>query len=185
MDLSWLQNFGLGETQLPDLAGAFSGRLTIAGGGRCVWSDLEGHWNGDVMCVNDIGMHFPGQVRHWYSNDAKMLAKWSAARRPLLVARQERAILHHSCNPGHIHWPWPGHGSSGLNAVYTGLGLGYDEIFLAGMPLDDSGHYFDPPWVKTNFVREVPERYWIRARDHIFKGRVKSLSGRSKEILEG
>ena len=89
-------------------------------------------------------------------------------------------------------WPWPGHGTSSLNGCYTGLALGYDEIVLCGAPLDDSGHYFDPPTWHTNFVREIPDvdrggviqpRYWSEAKARIFDGKVKSMSGRTRDLL--
>lgn len=87
-----------------------------------------------------------------------------------------------------VVWPWPGFGTSGFNAVLTGLGLGYEEIILAGIPLDDSGHYFDPPNTRTKFTQEVPTlngelKHWADAERNLFKGRVKSLSGRTREVL--
>lgn len=169
-----------------------SGKLLIVASGRCVWDDLERyardqeiHFNGDVMAVNDVGMHLPCELTHWYSNDWKMLPKWVEARRPRFK-KKYGPVQTHSCYGGAKYvWPWPGHGTSSLNAVYTGLALGYDEIVLAGVPLDNSGHYFDPPWVNSNFSNEVPNkggqlRYWNR---QIFEGKVKSLSGRTRELL--
>jgi hypothetical protein len=174
---------GISKNQFP-IKTKYSGELLIVGSGRCVWDDLDRGNNGtyyyvpDVMCINDMIMHFPGVVKHAYSNDYKMLPHWVSARRPRYKKDLSESIIQHSCNSG---WPWPGHGSSGLNAVYTGLALGYDSITLVGIPLDDSGHYFDPPWKKTNFTKEVPERdgqvkYWQFAINNIFNGKVKSLS---------
>ncbi len=173
-------------------------RMVVVGGARCVWDDLalvgirggEDNNGYDVMCVNDIVMHYPGRVFHFYSNDHRWMPKWIAARREL-HSRKYGGIRHtHSCRTGGQHsWPWPGHGSSGLGAVYTGLAMGYTSIVLCGVPLDDGGHYFDPPWVKTNFNREVGVKgngdmmYWQGARDKVFEGRVKSASGRTRELL--
>lgn len=173
------------------------GKLLIVAGGRCVWDDISqlNVNNYDVMCVNDIIMHFPYRINHAYSNDHIWLPKWIAARRPRYVKDFHENIVTHTCGIGSGSmsiWPWPGHGTSSLNACYTGLALGYDEIVLAGAPLDDSGHYFDPPDVRTNFIREVPARgediniprYWQGAVA-TFAGRVKSLSGRTKNLLGG
>lgn len=184
------ESIGLSKNQLPKVK-TFEGKLLIVGGGRCVWDDLQKISTNDfdIMCVNDIIMHLPYRINHAYSNDHYMLPNWISARRPRYKKDFEENILVHTCQTGGgIVWPWPGHGSSGLNAVYTGLALGYTEIVLAGIPLDDSGHYFDPPWVKTNFVKEVGLRdgeikYWSNAQKHIFNGRVRSLSGRTKELL--
>lgn len=198
-----LEHFGLSRMDLPKIEGKYSGKLLIVAGGRCVWDDLEGFavpakhgqvsidWPGDVMCVNDIGMHLPCKIDHWYSNDGNMLPCWNMARRPEFKRLNETIQLHSFMDKPNIwKWPWPGHGGSGLNSVYTGLGLGYDEILIAGMPSDDSGHYFDPPWVQTNFTKEVApqkdhhvNRFWQNAINHCFEGRVKAISGRTGEWL--
>lgn len=198
---------GLANMDFPSIKGRYSGKLLIVAGGRCVWDDIKElglavpckhgaeaiEWDGDVLCVNDVGMHFPHRVDHWYSNDGKRLPLWRQARRPNFRFREE--IQLHSFmvtppNSGIWKWPWPGHGGSGLNSVYTGLALGYDDITICGMPSDDSGHYFDPPWVQTNFTKEVPpqvdcevNRWWKTANNRIFKGRVRAVSGRTKAWL--
>ena len=179
---------GVSENQFPKIRG--SGPL-IVGGGRCVWEDfnkLGRKWDGDVLTVNDITMHFPLRVKHAYSNDKFMLPRWVSARRPRYRINFEESINLHSCNEAKYQWPFPGHGSSGLNACYVGVGMGYSSIILIGIPLDNSGHYFDPPWVQTNFEREVPQgrvtgvRYWENAVK-IFDGKVKSMSGRTRELF--
>jgi len=164
------------------------GKLLIVGSGRCVWDDLlkVNPLHFDVMAVNDMIIHYPGPLKHAYSNDWKMLPHWVNARRPRYVKDWGRPISH-TCH-GNKSWPWPGHGTSSLNAVYTGLALGYSEIVIAGVPLDDGGHYFDPPWVKTNFTKEVGMRdgemkFWANAKREVFDGKVTSLSGRTKELL--
>lgn len=172
------------KRDFPSIAGSCSGCVVILGSGRHVWDDLENAagWK-EAICVNDVGMHFPGLVKHWYSNDIHMLPRWIAARRPRYVRDFGPVIETHSCTLGARHiWPWPGHGSSSLNAVFTALALGYEKIVLCGVPLDDNGHYFDPPWVTTNFAREGTVRHW-RLMAPKFEGRVKSMSGISREIL--
>lgn len=166
----------------------------ILAGGRCVWDDVmkasqftEG-W--EVMLVNDIIMHWPYRFHHAYSNDHHWLHRWISARRPQ-HQRNDGDFLVHTCTVGtgrEIIWPWPGHGTSSLNAVYTGIALGYDQIVLCGVPLDSSGHYFDPPWVKSNFHNEVKDRdgkprYWENAARTVFDGKVKSMSGRTRDLL--
>ena len=114
------------------------------------------------------------------------------ARRPKFKSDSEynegQPILTHSCNKGaKYYWQIPGHGTSGLNAVYVGLLLGYDEIVIVGMPLDNTGHYFDAPWEKSNFEKQVPFKdgsikYWKDAIPK-FEGKVKVVSGRLSAIL--
>jgi len=197
------QRFGYGpETEWPETAGWYSGGLIIVGSGWNVWDDLSCGHHGDVMCINDIGMHYPREFEHWYSNHHNQLVTWLEARR---FRYKDKAPELHSCQGApqfkhgkpRNHWPWPGHGTSGLNAVYTGIALGYERIVLAGVPLDDKGHYFDPPeghWLQngkwSNFTREVPERddgprFWDDANKDIFQGMVRSISGRTLELLGG
>lgn len=180
------ETFGINPAQFPKFQKC-SGRLLIVATGRCVWDDVEKAEYDEVMCVNDMIMHFPGKVNHIYSNDHHYLNYWAQARRPTYPG----GFLKHTCQVGEstqLIWPWPGHGTSSLNAVYTGLALGYDKIILAGIPLDDSGHYFDPPWVKSNFTNEVSDKdsglhYWSNAKKQVFEGKVSSLSGRTKKLL--
>ena len=167
----------------------------IAAGGRCVWDDIAkiriNTQEHDVMAINDVGMHLPYKLAHWYSNDNVLLPYWFGARRPKFRREldQFQPIELHSCHAGmKHHWKIPGHGTSGLNAVYVALLMGYDDIVIVGMPLDDSGHYFDAPWEKSNFSKEVPDRddglrYWSGAAERLFDGRVKAVSGRLLQIL--
>lgn len=194
------QAFGLSDRHFPqDMVGKFTNKwLVVVGGGRCVWDDLarlgvrgdEGQNGYDVMTVNDITMHMPGRVLHVYSNDHRWLPKWIEARRELITRKYGPIRYVHTCGAGAKYcWPWPGHGSSSLGAVYTGLAMGYSKVVLCGVPLDNSGHYFDPPWKQTNFEREVGTQpngemmYWANAKNKIFQGRVKSMSGRTRELL--
>ena len=193
-------NLGIPADRYPEkmLDRFLNKRLIVVGGARCVWDDMAlvgvrggADNNGyDVMCVNDIVIHYPGRVLHFYSNDHRWMGKWIDARRELHTRKYGTIRFTHSCGAGGEHtWPWPGHGSSALGAVYTGLAMGYSQIVLCGIPLDDSGHYFDPPWITTNFKREVGKMdngnmmYWQGARDKTFENRVKSCSGRTRDLL--
>lgn len=183
-------NLGIPKSEYPDLEGTESGTLVICGGAKCVWDDVfacsrlmpskmvRELIDCDIMTVSDITMHFHGKVKHAYSNDHEQILRHCHNRRDTLV--------HEYGKPEHVHsrliWPWPGQGSSGLGAVYTGLGLGYDSITLCGIPLDGSPHYFDPPWATSNVGKE-DIKHWEKARDNVFDGKVKSMSGRTCELL--
>jgi len=191
-------SFGIDQKYMimPEIAGTYSGLLIIASGGRGVWDDLKRAGmarNHDatphVMCVNEMIMFYPGDITHAYSNNHRFLPKWIETRRDQYQSRYEKRIQTHSNKKGGEHtWPWPGHGTSSLNAVYTGLELGYDKIWLCGVPLDDSGHFWEAPWEKTNFVHEVADRdgeikYWSNAKKNIFEDKVWSFSGRTMNLL--
>lgn len=179
--------FGITPNQFPDpyKTPQYTGSLLIIGGGRCVWDDLarvDHSIERDVMCVNDIIMHYPGDIDHVYSNDNRMLPKWVAARRPRFAIEAQKTPILHSCNSlaDGVVWPFPAHGTSGLGAVYVGLALGYTDIVLCGIPMDGSGHYFDPPGGKTNYSGGM--RYW-RNSVPVFNGMVRSMSGLTRDLL--
>lgn len=188
---------------LPSIAGSCSGPVIVVGGGRCVWDDLAAvptvlRCEADFMCVNDIGCHLPHPFQHWFSNDDHQLAYWVGARRRQYwsLSSPKLHTLVDSRNDAAVAWPFPGQGSSARGACFVALGLGYDFVLLCGVPLDDSGHYYDPPlghpiwnWaggIRTSrFTNEAKDRHWTDARDQVFDGRVRSMSGRSREILGG
>lgn len=186
-------NLGIPSHQYPlKWVDAESGPCIVVGGGRCVWNDIQRaqRFARSVITINDITMHLPMKIDHVYSNDHLWLPKWKAARRDMLEKQfGETGPTHSNTVGGDITWPWPGHGSSGLGATYTALALGYSPVVLCGIPLDDSGHYFDPPWVESNFLREVPlkgnstMKYWHDARERVFQGKVFSMSGRTRDLL--
>lgn len=178
---------------MPPQAKTKSGSLLICGSGRCLWDDVS-QWQhlkhppfDGIMTVNDTVMYLPWQVNFAYSHDDVQLVHWVKGRRRKYLNNFGCDIELHSvthCNSeGVVEWPFPSSGSSGLGAAYVGVAMGYSRIVLAGLPLDDSGHFYDPPWVKTNFIRESRERHWREANERLFKGRVRSFSGRSREIL--
>ena len=170
--------------------------LIVAATGHTLWSDLrEAPTDGaDVLAIKDAIVHYPDPVHHGFSQHADQLLHFIEIRkmRNPSVRRQANEIMAHTSNdrqyPGVHAWNLPGHGTSSLGAVYVGLALGYGRIVLCGCPLDDGGHYYDPPWVKTHFVKRIPDRsagprHWEHAAKCVFKGRVKSMSGRTRELL--
>lgn len=151
------------------------------------------------MCVNDVILHYPGDIHHLASCDGPMLTKWWAARRPPYKQRFHVNPRMHTVDNEQSGvarnvelWSFSGGGTSGLFACYVGLYLGYDEIILCGIPIDNTGHYWECPWEKTNFQREIANkngvirgdgrRFWTNAKEK-FAGRVKSMSGFTKDLL--
>ena len=188
----------IGCQKLPECAGEYEGTLLIVSSGRCVWEDVRTfRLECDVLAINDMIPHWPGPLKHCYSNHGDGLSDWLRAT-PFHYKKYRENVQMHSFKEMHIknyyHWPVPGRGSSGLCAILVALGLGYDEIFVAGMPLDESGHFTDPPndhplWddsrrKPSNFVRESPDRLWeplIKCEEF---NRVHFLSGRIKDLCD-
>jgi len=158
----------------------------LLAGGRSVWQDFKDfacgwHSDFDIMCVNDVGMFWPNHLEHWFSLHGDQFSGWCAVRE----FHYKPAKYLHACAPNNraIVWPVPQGGTSTMSAVYTALVMGYKQVVMCGAPFSDDGHFFDPLDRTSNFKHEaLPER-WIRARDTIFEGKVKSMSGLSREIL--
>lgn len=167
-----------------DFRPAYAGRLLVLGCARCLWDDLHAamamygppeSWH--IMAVNDSIAYCPFPVEHGYSDHADLLQGWADRSRftPALHTSTQDAPT------GIRRWPWPRHGTSTLGAVYTGLALGYDDIVLCGVPLDGTGHFYDPFWLTTPQM-QGEERYWRNAVDNVFKDRVRSMSGLTRKL---
>lgn len=148
-------------------------KLLIVGSARCLWDDLKalGSWDHDIMVINEAGCFFHRPFQHWASLHPEMF-RFS----PYIYPRTERSegvtrylprfdCQYHTQRPDlEATLPlrvWPDShkgGDSGLFALYVGLGLGYAEIVLAGVPQDGNRHFYDAPYeedeeFKANWCR--------------------------------
>lgn len=184
--LGW-EAFGVrGQGDLPPLSGECSGALLVCASGRTLWGDLARYpHRGDVMAVNWAGCHLPVKIDHWASLHGDMLAHWLALH---ALWRHEGHIWSHSVGgaPG-IESAWdfdPPPSCSGLFATLVGLALGYERVILAGCPETLDGHYYDPPGQPGSYTNNAGhDAMWRQARDRVFAGRVRSLSGRTRDWL--
>ena len=172
----------------PARLGSRHGSLLILGGGRTVWDDFARvrPWGGEIMAVNDIGAHLHDRVDHWVTLHFEYLPGWRTYRRRHCYGEGFMPVCHSHRVAEGVDVAWElGNvgGTSGLFASYIGLMLGYERIVLGGMPMTNDGHYFDPPWVGTDFADRATQLCWEQARDEIFEGRVQSLSGRTRDWL--
>lgn len=202
----YFAQYGGKQFELPKIAGSYEGkRLAICADAAGVWDDLErlgarsDRARGkveldaiDFMVINKLGETFPGNIEHWYSNEANLLKNFEAARRHEYRKEFSTAWHTHSNHRGaKWHWPLGGHGTSGLSAVLVGLLLGYERIVLCGMPLDDGPHNGEPPWRGCKFESaEVASPvgggipvHWKNAIEYAFQGKVRSMSGRTAKWL--
>lgn len=166
-----------------------SSPVLILGSAASLWWDLAelGDWPGSVMAVNRAGVSYPGRIDHWVSLHPEQLGGFMAERDGF-----GRAI---DCTT----WCQRGHpetrvdvvpqaiccsGSSGLYAVRIALRiLKARRVVLAGMPMDDSPHFYDAVGRRSgpSFVPYRPE--WRRAARDEFADRVRSLSGWTSGLL--
>ena len=194
------------EFDLPAIAGKYDGKkLAIAADGHNVWEDFEklgfkstrgrgkverDGW--DIMTVNKMVETLPGHIEHAYSNEPRLLKKFIDARRNEYSKEFSGPSHTHSGNKG-AKWIWPhgGWGTSGLGACIVAIGLGYSEIVICGMPLDNGPHNGEPPWRKCRFetaeaadqVNGNPPMHWQNAMELAFDGKVTSMSGRTRQWL--
>lgn len=182
-----------GTNALPKIAGRYSGGCIVCADAACIWDDLErfgcASGNGvykfgwDFIAVNRLVEVFPGRIEHAYSNSGAVLNRFIAARRQEYANEYPIVATHSRDRETDWTWPWHGGGTSGLGATLCAVGLGYNPIVLAGMPLDNGPHNGEPHWRTTNIQSESDDGpHWERAIK-LFNGRVKSLSGRTRDWL--
>lgn len=187
----------------PACAGNYNGPAVVLGSGRCIWDDMA-KVDFDlvqVIAINNMIMHYKGRLHHGVSLHPEEPPLWRQLR---WTNQCEQSYVHthsHRLPENNDNLPpyefktrhgldyiWEVEGgrggSSGLFACMVGLALGYSKIVLAGIPLDASGHFFDPPGKKvTQFTGQNITWEWENARDKYFRDRVRSLSGRTRDIL--
>ena len=177
---------------LPDVAGTKSGDLLIMGIAACLWDDLSRYdhlHTGDRMAVNEAMIHYPERLDHGVSLHADQM--YGLAFKQFFHGAHKGwpVIQTHAHIPNHaVKYVWPltrDGGTTGLFAVLVALLMGYDRIILAGSPVDDSPAFYHPaPYPKDlSYGRQIIRDEWQRAIDGCFGGRVKSLSGWTREQL--
>lgn len=169
----------------------------------CVWDDLGRLTDKgaladkfDFIAINNVIPFIPFPIQHVASYHAEFLPHWLEIRR-LMVHKKEPHIHSHGAYrnpkpPVSFMWDFEfGGGSSGMLATLIGLAIGYRQVILAGVPLDDSHRFHDCSWAKVAELSHMHGNYlsktlfieWHSAMETIFDGRVKSMSGRTREWL--
>lgn len=198
----YLRTYGASYRPKPPGSLQYSGGLVVCGDAACIWSDLESFgcrsdnsvakdgW--EFMTVNKLVEVFPGHIEHAYSHSAQALESFINARRHEYREEFVGPRYTHSLHSGtDVTWNWSGHGTSSLGAALTAVALGYDRVVLCGIPLDNGPHNGEPHWRKTHFETSEAvsnpatgmDDHWKRAVDLAFEGKVKSMSGRTRQWL--
>lgn len=182
----------------------------MIGGGRCVWDDLERFgdmqyagtkrrgpdgdkldyakdFKGARFAVNDIGQHYMGHIDHWCTLHPEFMGGWLHFRQTHVMSGGQSPMTHSDKHSHNIDTWWQLNtmeGTSGLLGVFVALLMGYDPVIVAGIPMDGTGHYFDPPgYCQTEFAQRHIRQPWENAARDIFDGRVKSMSGWTAQLL--
>ena len=151
---------------------------------------MTGEWDGLVVAVNDIGVHWPGEIDAWASLHPEKFKRW-------VLERREKG------HPdGYFTWgsgakksgkvdrtikTWAG-GSSGMLGVTVALdGLKVERVVLAGVPMDKQPHFAESTVHSGTRAWGSADGHWKwwksdRALPKM-EGKVKSMSGRTAELL--
>jgi hypothetical protein len=172
-------------------------RALVLGGAECVWDDVAAWeatygkpWDGLIVCVNDIGCHWPRPFHHWVSLHTIKFNKWLKLRAELgrpqcnpttwgIPAR----FIHFPFYADRVELPWS-HGSSGMFGVQAARMVGCTHVIMCGIPMTDSAHFaqsreeFGDRWARAGFHW----RAWEKNAD-LFAGWTKSMSGRTRDLL--
>lgn len=182
----------------PLIADSYKGcRAIILGGAQCVWNDwraamdLSEPDSYHLVAINDVGQYVNAHIEHWISLHHSYFPGWLNFRRG--HARNKPHIHSHRDNterrPGEnrVDWWWWicfGGGTSGLFAAVICVLLGYDRIILAGLPMDNSPHFFDPPWYAAPGTGDDQHKFvWPETKQRCLGDRVRSMSGRTSKWL--
>jgi len=161
--------------------------LVVVGCAECVWDDISSvSFNGkDVLVLSDMGMFFPGTITHWASCHPNIIVGGKLVRDQ---RRYHEDFLSHipdyaAPKIGDVTWTIPKlAGTSGMFGTLIGIGLGYTKIILAGIPLNRSGHFWNPK-IKVKFDKSGIRLSWQQISQKIFNNKVRSLSGWTRELL--
>lgn len=161
-----------------------SGTLLVMGSGRCLWDDLSRFTEPcDKAVINFTGSFYPENFDYWVSCHGDRFPVFQAARNE---RGYEPCGETHSCNGSpDKYWDMDYGGSSGLFATLIGIAMGYDRIVLAGVPMDNNGHFFDPDNISPTGLNSFEPLIttWRIARDEWFENKVRSLSGNTATLL--
>jgi hypothetical protein len=180
------------EEDISRVIGNRSGPAIVIGSAACMWDDLSQVADrGDYIAVNHAGLfvHYGGAVTqgrlvHWASLHSDLFPAW----RHLAQVNQGQHINWHTNAPDpnsdfcwQFNYRGITRGSSALFAVFVGLALGYNPVILAGCPLDNSPPFYGKPGTEqATFAGCI--KGWEQSVK-LFNGRVKSMSGRTRELL--
>jgi hypothetical protein len=186
----WIINGIRGLGTPPDCVNQKSGELIVLGSAACIWEDYykarKIFPGADLMTINLTACFWFQKlcdkaiyIHHWASLDPAFFELRDA----YLLGETWTHCITKTPRVDH-RWNVKADGSSGLFGVRVGLGLGYQKIILAGIPMTPMPHLYDFPetrldWPDQSHVRDS----WLWSVENEFQGRVKSCSGWSRELL--
>lgn len=170
-----------------DLTGVYRGPVRIVGSARCTWDDLTAapFPSSPLIAVNWTGI-FLREAMHWASLHREICQPILAARDAFTKPTGSDRILTHGWKkaaPG-VDYVWFGDVApdfSGCFATMLALTLGYSPIVLCGIPMDHSGHYYDPHDRPAKDLSPTNDSWYALAREHADE--IFSMSGWTKQLF--
>jgi hypothetical protein len=177
---------------IPKELGSRKGNVIILGGGRTVWQD---YFNArtilnsyEIICINDIVLHFKAEpVHHLITKHSNIISSLIYIG---LTRRRGKVITHSTTASKDVDVCWDikdTGGASGLFAAQVAVLLGYEKIVLCGVPMDNSGHYYDPLTPQDNnstMFNDVSITAWQEmAQIEGLKAKIRSMSGRTMALF--
>jgi hypothetical protein len=149
----------------------------------------------DAMLINHAHLIYEAKewpYQHFIAGDSHMNEMQEIAN------RMPEGVLRHCWNPGsgeengfHIRWlKQDGRGWNGTTAnlgTKIGIALDYLRIVLAGIPMDESGHWYDK-WLKPEDKKLKPRHsdhlwFWTEVATRPVGHFIRSMSGNTKDLL--
>lgn len=189
-----VENIELKCDELPRTAGNFSGILLILGSGASVFEDVNnakaivGEAAFEVMAANLSFLAYNGAIRHLVSLHQDRIGLFHSLAKILPEDRHAHIHTHTHMKTEDAENAWPitiQDGTTSLFCVKIAILLGYKKIILCGVPLEGSHRFYDNPHQEyiNNFGCPAIAMPWLQAKIEIFNDRVRSMSGKSKELL--
>lgn len=139
-----------------------------------------------VIAVNHMGIHHAGLIDHWASCHVELFPEWLKARADdghdevgqLWTAQSNMPHLTTELKALGVKGAPYSETSSGGLAVEVALQLGAGKIILAGLPLQNGGHYYGD---ENAFMEEAHYRRGWLAKKAEWADKVRSMSGWTME----
>lgn len=170
----------------------------ILGGASCLEADVEdwlaewggGPWDGLVIAINDVGIVVTSRLDHWVTLHAGKFPNWEALRGekyPDVPTDYHKWGRPDAVGIAHSTEKVRGTGSSGMFATQIAITrLRCKRVVLCGVPMTRTPHFdksvvhrVGRPWMEAE---SYWKNGWARYQDE-FRGKVKSMSGRTRELL--
>lgn len=173
----------------------------VVGSAACIWDDVRAARAmaqfDAVCCVKRVGIEWPERFGVWAGLHPEYMREYEARRRAKgfpdgyeIVCPPDNELGEPGKGIAGIHrrvgYRWPGMNASAGSGIYGAkvmLDAGY-RVVLAGIPMDEQPHFIrhetcgTGPWAHRAAFLEG-----LRLAAAHMRGRVKSMSGLTKEIL--